>query len=76
MVRVRVTYYATTFTCEPQLSLGQVVGWGMEPKSDVEATPPPDSPACTAAGACGPLSKVLLVPHGSTALRIGSFPVA
>jgi len=56
--------------------LGQVVGWGMEPKSDVEATPPPDSPACTAAGACGPLSKVLLVPHGSTALRIGSVPVA
>jgi hypothetical protein len=54
----------------------QVVGWGMEPKSDVEATPPPASPACAAAGVCGPPSKVLLVPHGSTALRIGSFPVA
>ena len=54
-----------------------MTGWGMEPGSDVEATPPPASPACAAeAGACGPPAKVLLVPHGSTALRIGSFPVA
>ena len=54
----------------------QVHGWGMEPESDVEATPPPASPACAAASACGPPTRVLLVPHGSTAVRIGSFPVA
>ena len=44
---------------------------------------PPASPVCaggSAAGSggskCGPSTKVMLVPHGGTALRVGTFPLS
>ena len=39
------------------------------------AAPPPKSPVC-AAGKCGPVEMITLVPHGRTELRIGVFPLA
>lgn len=48
--------------------------WGTVDNSAAE---PPASPACAGGSAsCGPPQSVLLVPHGSTDLRIGSFPLA
>jgi hypothetical protein len=51
----------------------RVAAWGEELNA---AAPPPDSPACSAPGACGDAVLVTLVPHGSTLLRITAFPVA
>ena len=53
-----------------------VKSWGMADGSQIEADPPPASPACSTPGSCAPPAKILLVPHGATALRVGSFPVA
>lgn len=48
--------------------------WGMALNS---AAQPPASPACTGADAkCGAPTKVTLVPHGGTELRIGELPVS
>lgn len=46
----------------------EVLGWGMAQNS---ASAPPASPACTSASACGDETKITLVPHGGTDLRIG-----
>ena len=51
----------------------RVAAWGEALNA---AGPPPPSPACAAPGACGPLERVTLVPHGSTLLRITEFPLA
>jgi len=50
----------------------QVPAWGMAVNS---AAPPPESPVCKTASACGAPKKVMLVPHGYTELRIGEFPL-
>ena len=50
----------------------RVPTWGTFANS---AAPPPKSPAC-AAGKCGPVETIELVPHGRTELRIGEFPLA
>ena len=54
-----------------------VTGWGYANGSQVEMDAPPPSPACAEPGSCSTDTvDVLLVPHGATALRVGSFPVA
>ena len=45
--------------------------WGTALNS---AAPPPKSPAC-AGTTCGPVTELVLVPHGYTELRIGEFPL-
>ena len=47
--------------------------WGITLNS---ASVPPESPACATPGACGEPVQVELVPHGSSDLRIGQFPLA
>eukprot|EP01052_Picozoa_sp_SAG31_P030782 SAG31_NODE_3189_length_4572_cov_1.854684_3_plen_228_part_00 len=37
---------------------------------------PPSSPACANTSWCGPPTEVILVPHGGTALRIGTMPLS
>lgn len=49
----------------------RVLGWTAETNA---AAPPPASPACTAAGACGPLEPITLVPFGSSLLRMSVLP--
>ncbi len=50
-----------------------VNGWGFAP--DGSAMPPPQSPVdCSAAGACGGIVTVTLVPFGTTHLRISEIP--
>lgn len=67
------TAFPMTMEAEGRL----VEGWGYAKGSVVEMSPPPKSPACAKPGACGvDTVKLLLVPHGATALRVGSFPVA
>ena len=39
-------------------------------------TLPPASPACAKAGQCGASQPVKLVPHGGTALRVGTMPLS
>lgn len=49
-----------------------VAAWGFQ---DGSAAPPPNSPVdCSAAGACGPIVNVTLVPYGTTHLRITEIP--
>ena len=62
-------------TCSMEMSTRaqQVHGWKM--KTEIEAFPPPASPACNRS-ACGPPQNITLVPHGCTAIRVGTFPVA
>jgi hypothetical protein len=52
-----------------------VNNWTFVKEGYIEAAPPPASPACVS-GACGKTVDVVLVPHGSTNVRGGSFPVA
>ncbi len=44
--------------------------------ADNAAAPPPASPACAAAGACGSAIPVTLVPFGSTHIRMSVLPTA
>lgn len=53
-----------------------VNNWTFVQPGYIEAAPPPTSPACGEKGACGEPTDVVLVPHGSTNVRVGSFPVA
>jgi hypothetical protein len=50
-----------------------VAGWGTA-KNAPEG--PPDSPACAAPGACGEEIPVVLVPFGSTHVRMAVLPTA
>jgi hypothetical protein len=53
----------------PQITAkGQQDGW--QPRV------PPASPTCLNASRCGPPTQVVLVPHGGTALRIGTLPLS
>ncbi len=61
------------FPVAVRATLRALPGWGTDKES---ATDPPTSPACTDPAACGEPQSVLLVPHGSTDLRIGQFPLA
>lgn len=56
-----------------------VTGWEMANSSDIEAAPPPGSPACSGNRSAGcSVDDVLLslVPFASTELRVAAFPVA
>ena len=45
--------------------------------TELEAAPPPHSPACADSdGGCGAVQNIKLVPHGCTAIRVGTFPLA
>ena len=48
-----------------------VAGWGVAKNAPAE---PPASPACAAAGACGDEIPVVLVPFGSTHVRMAVLP--
>ena len=50
-----------------------VAGWGAERNAPA---PPPASPACAAPGACGDEVDVVLVPFGSTHVRMSVLPLA
>ena len=55
--------------------------WGVQPDGSRGAAGwqprvPPASPACANASRCGPPTELLLVPHGGTALRIGTMPLS
>lgn len=51
----------------------KVKGWGIVKNA---ADYPPSSPACNATGHCENQQMIKLVPHGSTDLRIGEFPLS
>ena len=53
--------------------------WGVLPDGKIAWQPrvPPASPACKEVKqTCGPPATVVLVPHGGTALRIGTMPLS
>ena len=55
-------------------TLREVHSWGIVNNAAAE---PPASPACiTHISACGPPTKLMLVPHGGTELRIGELPLS
>jgi hypothetical protein len=53
-----------------------VKNWTFVQPGFLEAAPPPASPACSVEGACGETIDAVLVPHGSTNVRVGSLPLA
>jgi hypothetical protein len=64
-------------TCPLEVSAAArlVPGWSMA--TELEASSPPESPACGASKEkCGPVQNITLVPHGCTAIRVGTFPLA
>ena len=63
-------------TVEVQVQARQLKSWKMHPQHPKSPGPVPPSPVCgsEAAGDCGPVETVSLVPFGSTRLRIAMFP--
>ena len=63
-------------TVEVQAQARQLKSWKMHPQHPKSPGPVPASPVCgsEAAGDCGPVETVSLVPFGSTRLRIAMFP--
>ena len=51
-----------------------VSAWRMDPDFPESPAAPPRSPVCLATDDCGPTTKITLVPHGATKLRIGMLP--
>jgi hypothetical protein len=68
-----IPFGSTLFASEIQGYGRQVLEW-----SAVTNAPdaPPASPACPTPDACGPLQKVVLVPFGSTHVRMTVLPTA
>ncbi|ETO08962.1 hypothetical protein RFI_28423 [Reticulomyxa filosa] len=60
----------------PVFVYGQVASVGAWDEYENAASPPPISPACIESGMCGAPQETVFVPHGSTDLRIGEFPLA
>ena len=50
--------------------------WRVKPEGGWQPQVPPPSPVCANTSWCGPPTKIVLVPHGGTALRIGTMPLS
>ena len=68
-----VPYNSTAIPVSIAATARVVPGWGKEKNA---AAAPPASPACAAPGACGAPVPVLLVPFGSTHVRMAVLPTA